>query len=175
MSAPGGSGITPERIISLLHLQPHPAEGGFFAETYRSPDPRPRSDLRPPPDRRRHSLSTAIYYLLTPDTFSALHRLAGDEIFHFYLGDPVEMLQLFPDGTGRVMTMGPDLPGGMRPQVVVPKGVWQGSSLVPGGRFALLGTTMAPGFEFADYEAGTREILQAAYPDFRERIRALTR
>src|SRR5581483_11176343 len=98
--------------------------------------------------------ATAIYYLLTPDTVSAMHRLATDEIFHFYLGDPVEMLQLRPDGSHRVAILGPDLDAGQRPQIVVPRGVWQGARLVPGGRFALLGTTVAPGFDYADYETG---------------------
>src|SRR5207245_2095434 len=91
---------------------------------------------------------TAIYYLLTPDTFSALHRLPTDEVYHFYLGDPVEMLQLWPDGSGRVGTLGQDVRAGQLLQVIVPRGVWQGSRLRPGGAFALLGTTMAPGFDF---------------------------
>jgi predicted cupin superfamily sugar epimerase len=82
---------------------------------------------------------------LTPDTFSALHRLASDEVFHFYLGDPVEMLQVWPDGSHRVVLIGTDLAAGERPQVVVPRGIWQGARLRPGGRFALLGTTVAPG------------------------------
>ena len=104
-----------------------------------------------------------------------MHRLASDEVFHIYLGDPVEMLQLFPNGSGNVVTLGQDLEKGMRPQVVVPRGVWQGSRLVPGGRFALLGTTVAPGFEFADYEQGRRDDLLEAYPAFREIILALAR
>jgi uncharacterized protein len=120
-------------------------------------------------------LSTAIYYLLTPETFSALHRLRSDEVFHFYLGDPVEMLQLLPGGEGRLHVLGTDLAAGMRPQVVVPRDVWQGARLLPGGSLALLGTTVAPGFDPADCESGKRDALVAAYPDFRERIVALTR
>jgi predicted cupin superfamily sugar epimerase len=118
---------------------------------------------------------TAIYYLLTPETFSALHRLRGDEVFHFYLGDPVDMLQLSPDGLGKWVTLGSDLESGQQPQVVVPAGVWQGSKLRPGGQYALLGTTMAPGFDVADFELGRREELLAAYPDFAEAIQGLTR
>jgi predicted cupin superfamily sugar epimerase len=87
-----------EEIIKFLRLQPHPKEGGFFRETYRSVDP--FSNL-PNRYRGQRSASTAIYYLLTPDSFSAMHRLASDEIFHFYKGDAVEMLQLFPDGQGK--------------------------------------------------------------------------
>src|SRR6185369_1787456 len=116
----------------------------------------------------------AIYYLLTPDTFSALHRLPADELFHFYSGDPVEMLQLAPDGSGRVVLIGNDLEAGQRPQVVVPRGTWQGCRLLAGGKVALLGTTVAPGFEFSHYEGGVRMELSAGYPDFSELITALT-
>src|SRR5207237_1405765 len=124
---------------------------------------------------RDKSAATAIYFLLTPDTFPALHRLPTDEIFHFYLGSPAQMLQLLADGTGRVVELGPEIPSGQTPQVVVPAGVWQGSLLKPGGDFALLGTTMAPGFDFRDYEAGDREMLLAQYPAFAEFIQQLTR
>lgn len=158
-----------EDLVWQLDLQPHPVEGGWFVETYRS-----EVSFAAAAGVRR-SLSTAIYYLLTPDSVSALHRLRGDEIFHFYLGDPVEMLQLRPDGGGRILTIGTDLGAGMRPQVVVPAGVWQGSRLAPGGRFALLGTTMAPGFDPADYERPDAERLVASYPDFAEMIRELAR
>ncbi len=104
--------------------------------------------------------------MLTPDTFSALHRLPGDEIFHFYLGDPVEMLLLKPDGTGQAVLLGPDISAGMRLQHTVAGGTWQGSRLIPGGKFALLGTTMSPGFDPADYEVGKRQELSAAYPPY---------
>ncbi len=114
--------ITVDQVKSLLNLKPHPAEGGYFAETYRSGGSL-RGEGLPARYKAPRSLGTAIYYLLTPDTFSAVHRLASDEIFRFYLGDPVEMLHLLPDGSGRVVTLGPDLLGGMRPQVIVPQGV----------------------------------------------------
>jgi uncharacterized protein len=96
-------------------------------------------------------------------------------VFHFYLGDPVEMLQLLPGGDGRVHLLGTNLAAGMRPQVLVPGDVWQGTRLFPGGGLALLGTTVAPGFDLADYEPGERAALLAAYPAFAERIIALTR
>jgi predicted cupin superfamily sugar epimerase len=112
---------------------------------------------------------------LTPDTFSALHRLASDEVFHFYLGDPVEMLQVWPDGSHRVVLIGTDLAAGERPQVVVPRGIWQGARLRPGGRFALLGTTVAPGFDYADYETASRPALLATHPTAHALITALTR
>jgi predicted cupin superfamily sugar epimerase len=117
--------------------------------------------------------STAIYYLLTPGTFSEMHRLPTDEVFHFYLGDPVEMLQLHPDGRGEVIRIGNNLAAGEWPQVLAPGDVWQGSRLV-GGRLALLGTTVAPGFEYADYTSGRRDELTATYPEFADMITALT-
>jgi len=160
-----------EEIIKFLRLQPHPKEGGYFRETYRSVDS--FSDL-PSRYRGKRSASTAIYYLLTPETFSAMHRLASDEIFHFYMGSPVEMLQLFPDGQGKIVGLGSDLKAGQSPQVIVPAGVWQGSRLVAGGSFALMGTTVAPGFDFADYESGQREKLIEQYPQFAKMIRELT-
>lgn len=161
-------------LKALLGLQPLPEEGGFYAETYRATVRLAPHALPPAFVAERH-LATAIYYLLTPDTFSALHRLPGDEIYHFYLGDPVELLQLYPDGQGEVLTLGQDLHHGMRLQQVVPGGVWQGSRLAAGGAWALLGTTMAPGFDFADYEGGDKAMLTAHYPDFANRIAALIR
>ncbi len=161
-----------DEIIALLNLQPHPAEGGFFAETYRAAEAHAAAEL-PPRYGQPRAHSTCIYYLLKPGTFSALHRLKSDEIFHFYLGDPVEMLRLHPDGRGETVVLGPDLAEGQRPQTLVPRGVWQGSHLLPGGRFALLGCTVAPGFDYADYEHGRREALAAAYPKFSEMIAAL--
>jgi predicted cupin superfamily sugar epimerase len=104
-----------------------------------------------------------------------MHRLPGDEIFHFYLGDPVEMLQLFPDGRTEILVLGADLQAGQKPQHVVPAGVWQGSSLLAGGKWALLGATMAPGFDYADYEQGQRELLSKQYPEQSSRITRLTR
>jgi predicted cupin superfamily sugar epimerase len=165
--------VTADEIITLLKLKPHPKEGGFYSETYRADETIPASAL-PPRYRGVRSFGTCMYSLLTPGTFSAIHRLQSDEIFHFYLGAPVEMLQLQSDGTSKTVVIGSDLHAGMTPQVVVPRGVWQGSRLVTGGEFALLGCTVAPGFDFADYEHGRREQLIASYPGFREKITALT-
>ena len=113
--------------------------------------------------------------MLTPQTFSAIHRLQSDEIFHFYLGDPVEMLQLYPDGSGKIFLIGTDILNGYMPQVIVPKGVWQGSRLIPGGSFALMGTTVSPGFEYSDYETGDRGFLLEKYPELNKKIIALTK
>jgi len=152
-----GSMLTAKQVQELFKLQPLQPEGGYFAETYRSP------------------LSTAIYYMLTPDTFSAMHRLKGDEIYHFYLGDPVEMLMLKPDGSAEALLLGQKVTAAMRVQHVVPGGTWQGSRLAPGGKFALMGTTMAPGFDPKDYEAGLRDALSAQYPAYAPLIAFLTR
>ncbi len=160
-------------IVASLGLVPHPKEGGWFRETYRAAELVPAHSLGARYGGPR-AVYTAIYYLLTSATFSALHRLASDEIFHFYAGDPVEQLRLFPDGSGEVVTIGNDLAAGQRPQVLVPRAVWQGARLAPGGRYALLGCTVAPGFDYADYESGNRTALAAAYPRFAERIATLT-
>jgi len=149
--------LTAKQVQEFFKLQPLQPEGGFFAETYRS------------------ALSTAIYYMLTPDTFSAMHRLKGDEIYHFYLGDPVEMLLLKPDGSAEALLLGQNVTAGMRVQHAVPGGTWQGSRLAPGGKFALMGTTMAPGFDAKEYEPGRRDTLGTQYPAYAPLIAFLTR
>ena len=166
--------LTADKIIALLNLKPHPEEGGYFVETYRSSETISEKAL---PSRYKgvRSFGTAIYYLLTPETFSTMHRLQSDEIFHFYLGAPVEMLQLWPDGSGRILILGTDIMNGMKPQVVIPKGVWQGAKLIKDGKLALLGTTVSPGFEFVDYESGQRDDLVKSYPQYQNLIIALTR
>jgi len=167
---------TAGRIIEALGLQPHPIEGGFFRETYRSAGSIPAAEL--PAGYRTdatRSFGTAIYYLLTADTFSEMHRLPTEEVFHLYLGGPLRMLQLFPDGSGREILLGSDILAGQQPQVIVPPGVWQGSRVEPGVDFALLGATMAPGFDYADYEPGRRAELMEQFPKYAAVIRQLTR
>jgi predicted cupin superfamily sugar epimerase len=166
--------LTPEQVREILHLEPHPIEGGYFFETYKSADNLSGASL-PSAYSGERALSTAIFYMLTPDTFSALHRLPGDEMFHFYLGDPVEMLQLKPDGTGEAILLGQNIAAGMRLQHNVPGGVWQGCRLCPGGKFALMGTTMAPGFAYDDYEVGQRKALTAQFPPYSGLIALLTK
>lgn len=160
--------MTADEIKSLLHLEPHPVEGGWFRRTYTSAG---SVDL----PRGVRAQGTAIYYLLEAGTFSEMHVLASDEIFHFYLGDPVEMLLLLSDGSSAVLTLGQDLQAGQQVQVVVPAGVWQGARLVEGGKVALLGCTVTPGFDFADYRGGSYAELAAKWPAEAERIRELTR
>ncbi len=167
--------MTADEVKKILGLVPHPCEGGCYIRTYESVEilgPAAFADGRY--TGPRHT-ATAIYYLLEPDTFSEMHSLKSDEIFHFYAGDAVEMLQLFADGSGSVVRIGNRLSDGERPQVIVPRGVWQGSRLARGGAWALLGCTVSPGFEFADYATATREELCAKWPAFEQHIRLLTR
>jgi uncharacterized protein len=160
--------MTANEIKALLNLAPHPVEGGFFRRTYGS-----AGTVELP--RGRRAQGTAIYYMLEAGTFSEMHVLDSDEIFHFYLGDPVEMLQLHPGGGSSVLTLGPDLAAGQHVQLVVPAGVWQGTRLLGDGKVALLGCTVTPGFDFADYRnAGYAELVER-WPAQAERIRALTR
>ena len=166
--------MTADEIKEMLQLEPLRMEGGFFRETYRSRwmvSP----DYLPEGMQGMHSIGTAIYFLITPDSYSRLHRLPGSEIFHFYLGDPAIMLKLKPDGTHETITLGHDLAGGARPQVVVRGHVWMGCHLAPGGKFALMGTTMSPGFDYADYETGMRDELMAQYAAAAELIRQYTK
>lgn len=157
--------LSAEDVIRLLDLVPHPAEGGFFRETYRAATAPPGAD-------RCHA--TAIYYLLTPETLSAMHRLTSDEVFHHYAGDAVEQLHLHPDGRSERVRIGADLAAGERPQVLVPAGVWQGARLVEGGRWALMGCTVAPGFSFDDYTHGDGAALARSWPAEADLIAALS-
>ena len=160
--------LTAAEVIELLQLAPHPVEGGHFRRTY-------TSKLTVELDRGQRAAGTAIYYLLEPGTFSEMHVLTSDELFHFYLGDPVEMLQLWPDGTSKVVTLGPDLAACQHVQLLVPAGVWQGTRLVGNGKIALLGCTVTPGFDFADYRSATYAELAAKWPLDAAHIRELTR
>jgi len=168
--------LTPDQLIKIFKLEPLPIEGGLFFQTYCAPEIITQEWLpdRYPVDK---PFGTAIVYLLTadPDSFSALHKLPTDEVYHFYLGDPVEMLQLHPDGSSERIILGQDLLGGQKVQHVVPRDVWQGSHLLAGGQFALLGTTMAPGYTDEDYVGGDPDELIAAYSDREVLIEQLTR
>ena len=148
-------------MVRRLGLIPHP-EGGFYRETFRSPL------LLSLPDGRTRSASTAIYYLLPPGAFSAWHQVASDEVWHHYAGAPLE-LRL----PGKVIRLGTDLAAGEEPQAVVPPGVWQ--SARPLGGWVLVGCTVAPGFDFRDFEMPPRKELLERYPQHRALIERLTR
>lgn len=160
--------MTADQIKALLNLDPHPVEGGSFRRTFTS-----SATIETP--RGTRPQGTAIYYLLEQGQFSEMHLLDSNELFHFYLGDPVEMLQLFPDGSSAVITLGQDLLAGQQVQLLVPSGVWQGMRLIGSGKLALLGCTVVPGFNFADYHNAPYEELSVKWPAQSARIRALTR
>ncbi len=165
--------ITAKKIIEMFGMKPLQGEGGYYVETYRSGDQISRAHL---PDHYAgdRRLSSAILYLLTPDTFSSLHRLKSDEVFHFYFGDPVTMLQLHPDGSHELITLGHDIAANQQVQVIVPKGSWQGCFLNKPGKFALMGTTLAPAFDFTDFEPADRNTLLKKYPAQKDLILHLT-
>jgi predicted cupin superfamily sugar epimerase len=165
--------MTPEQIIKFFGMKPLPHEGGYYVQTYQCTERIAQTAL-PARYTNDKNFSTAILYLLTPNTFSALHRLRSDEIFHFYLGDPVTRIQLHPDGSGNVVTLGQDILNGQCVQVTVPKNTWQGSLLNEAGKFALMGCSVAPGFQFEDFELGKREGLLNEYPNQRDLILRLT-
>ncbi|MER6271994.1 cupin domain-containing protein [Streptomyces sp. 900105755] len=155
---------TADDLIAHYGLEPIPREGGLFRETWAGPA---RPDGRPE--------GTAIVVLLTADDFSALHRLPTDEIWHFYLGDPLELLLLAPDGTTSTPVLGPDLLGGQHIQLTVPAGTWMGARVATPGAWTLFGCTMAPGFTFEGYEHGNAADLTARYPSEAARITGLCR
>lgn len=174
-AAAGGSprGIK-ARIIKTLGLQPLPGEGGYYRETYRSGTQVPIPSKNGEQPVTRH-LGTAIYYFVTPREFSALHKLTSDEVFHFYGGDPVEMLQISESGEVKTVILGSDVLAGHQPQVTVPAGTWQGTRLLKGGKYALLGTTVFPAFEFSDFELAKRAELSARFPQLAAQIKRFTR
>lgn len=165
--------LTAERIIKLYNMKPLPGEGGYYVETYRSEEMIERTSL---PDRYDldKPYGTAIFYLLTPDTCSRMHRLKSDEVYHFYMGDPVELVLIHPSGTIKVLFLGHDIRAGQFVQAVVPAGIWQGAFLLEGGQFALMGATVSPGFDFSDREMGTGKELLEQYPQHSEIITRLT-
>lgn len=154
-----------EHLIKRMGLLELPGEGGYYKETYRSEEKHEQG----------RCLSTAIYYLLTSKENSKMHRLHSDEVFHFYFGDPVQMLLLYPSGESQILFLGSNMLSGQKPQVIVPKGTWQGSMVVEGDyKYALMGTTAAPGFEFEDFELAEREELVKIYPQYKGLIEDLT-
>lgn len=158
--------------IERLGLQAHP-EGGWYRETYRSTDLLSAEGL---PSRfvGPRAASTAIYYLLEAGQFSALHRIRSDEVWHFYDGEPLDIHGIDAHGGHLHWRLGRDGEG-LLPQAVVPAGVWFGARCVEGGAFSLCGCTVAPGFDFADFEMADRQRLSAQYPEHRGLIESLTR
>ena len=155
-------------LIARLDLRPHP-EGGWYRETFRDPRAVHAAGFEGP-----RSASTAIYFLLAEGNFSALHRIRSDEVWHHYAGGDVEVTALSPDGALRTLVVGHHH-AAAAPQAVVPAGEWFGARVAAGGRWALVGCTVAPGFEFSDLELADRAALTASYPAHAGIIAALTR
>ena len=148
-------------LIESLGMQRHP-ERGWYAETYRAPLRLPAAGL---PHGAERAASTAIYFLLdASERATYLHRLASDELFHLYEGGPLDVLLLARDGESRIACLGLDLERGQRPQLVIPAGTWFGTELAPGSDHCLWGCTVAPGFDFADFELASGPDLAAQYP-----------
>ncbi len=162
-----------EDVIEKLGLSPHP-EGGYFRETYRSGDSIASTSL-PARYGTSRSVSTAIYFLLTGKTFSAFHRLKSDEFWHYHLGDPVELHLIHPDGRHECVMVGPDLAAGHIPQFMIPHGTWFAATVRNADGFILLGCTVAPGFDFADFEMAGRDSLTSEFPQHAALISTFTR
>ncbi|MFL6427423.1 MAG: cupin domain-containing protein [Acidobacteriaceae bacterium] len=158
--------------IDHLNLEPHP-EGGWYRQTYGAPLLLPQAALPGYPGNR--AASTAIYFLLTGDQFSALHRLRSDEVWHFYAGSGLIVHVIEPDGAYSEILLGSNTNSDEQFQDVVPAGCWFGSSLRHPDTYALVGCTVAPGFDFADFEMAQRDDLTARYPQHRAIIERLTR
>jgi predicted cupin superfamily sugar epimerase len=159
--------------INHLGLSPHP-EGGYYRATYKSDLTIARTAL-PSSYQGDRSASTAIYFLLDGDDFSAFHRIASDEVWHFYCGSSLVVYVIDPDGDYSELHLGDGSDEGEAFQAVVKAGCWFASRVKDAAGFALVGCTVAPGFDFADFELAVRSELVAAYPQHRKLIEELTR
>lgn len=158
--------MTVDQLVAAFALAPHP-EGGFYRETYRA------SEVYAT-ERGPRSASTAILFLLPAGARSRLHRIRSDEVWHVHLGGPLRLIELHPDGRVVQTVLGTDLAAGHRLQHVVPAGAWFGGFPEPGSAYALVGCTVSPGFDFADFELGERAALTRRFPEARDLVAALT-
>lgn len=168
--------LTAEEIISHLGLEPLPIEGGYFKVTYTSDEKIPAAAL-PGRYTNARNIGGAIYFMETLEQFSAMHTLPGDELYYYHLGDAMEMLFLYADGSGEIRILGPDLLAGQQPQILAPRHCCHGSRPLAGGKhgFSLGSTSMAPGFDETDPVFPARDELVSAYPEFQSLIESLTR
>jgi predicted cupin superfamily sugar epimerase len=162
-----------DKIINRFNMLAHP-EGGFYKETYRSEGLINKAAL-PETFTGGRNYSTAIYFLLTASNFSAFHRIKQDELWHFYTGDTLEVHVIHPDGSYVCHEVSNTLEGAAVPQLAVPAGCWFASCLKKGGSYAFVGCTVAPGFDFADFELAERNELISGYPQHAKVIVQLTR
>jgi hypothetical protein len=172
--------LTAKQIIKKLKLAPNLAEGGFFVGTYVSTIEIPNKYFPgfPPTKTKKRSLCAAIYYFLEGDQCSVMHKVTGNMIYHFYCGEPVEMLLLYPKGhipQTEVCVFSNNIEAGGRPLKVIPSGTWLGSKVKKASGYALMGVTLDPGFDVADYTIGDRKSLIEEYPSKKKMITALTK
>jgi predicted cupin superfamily sugar epimerase len=157
------------QLIQALHLSPHP-ERGYYVETYRA-----QTRVRTAASGGERAASTGIYFLISePEPSTYLHRLKSDELFHLYEGGPLDVLRLLPDGSHDIVRLGLDVELGARPQLVLAAGTWFGTELAPGASYCLIGCTVAPGFDFADFEVDPGD-LHLQYPTAAPHIARLRR
>lgn len=160
-------------LVKKFDLLPHP-EGGFYRETYRSAGTIPQ-DALPEAFSGERNFSTAIYFLLEQGNFSAFHRIRSDECWHFYAGDPLHVHVIFPNGEYGLIRLGHAIGAGEVFQAVVPAGCWFASETAGGGSYSFVGCTVAPGFDFADFELAQGDVLSAEFPQFEKLITRLCR
>ncbi len=165
--------VTPQQLIEIYNLQPHP-EGGYYIRTYCSDEQISTAHLKHQFTGNRF-ISTAIYFLLEGKQFSAFHRIKSDELWHYYAGTGLHIYVIHPNGEGQVLKLGSDLGNGFLFQQVVKAGCWFASQPVDENDFAFVGCTVAPGFDFADFEMGEKEVLKQAYPQHIEWLEKLCR
>ncbi|MBI3551817.1 MAG: cupin domain-containing protein [Elusimicrobia bacterium] len=152
--------MTADELVKLYGMQPHP-EGGYYKETHRAAGKIKELD---------RNFSTAIYYLLPKGTRSRLHRLKWDELFHFYLGGPLVLVKISPNGRVEIVRLGHDVGSGCQLQHVITAGTWFGAYPEDESDFCLIGCTVAPGFDFADFEIGDKARLLAQFPQAKDLI-----
>jgi len=161
-----------EKIIQQLQLEPHP-EGGYFKETYRSTGKISQENLGSDYSGTRN-YSTSIYFLLTSDKFSAFHRIKQDEFWHFYDGSSLRLHMISDIGDYSNVIIGRDLDKQEVPQFVVPGGYWFAAEVINKNDFSLVGCTVSPGFDFADFELPGRKVLASRFPKLSQIINKLT-
>jgi uncharacterized protein len=165
--------LTAEQLIKQYLMLPHP-EGGWYRENYRSNEIFPATAL---PDRYggNRVFSTAIYFLLEKGDCSAFHRIKSDECWHFYAGAPMELFVIHADGSLETVLLGSDLEKSQVFQYIVPAGCWFASRPETNGDFSFVGCTVAPGFDFADFELADPDMLSAEYPRYEKIIRSMVK
>ena len=165
--------MTAREFVQHYSLQPHP-EGGWYKQTYKSAELIPHASL-PPRFKGDRAFSTAIYFLLAAGDFSAFHRIQSDECWHFYAGDPLEVYIINSGGKLDIITLGNDISKGQLFQFVVPAGCWFASRPAKESAFSFVGCTVAPGFDFADFEMASAKMLTSENPQHKEIIETLCR